>query len=220
MPKTTSNSSTVAAEATTSANLSRNRPSESARLEVLYAAAEAFRTLGFEATTIDDIGNLMGATKGRVYHYYRSKASILLDVHLTAMDMVLSEIGPLAKGPGAPKDRLRAMVVRNIELNAREQSLFFVAVAGIFIGFPSALRDVERTAVEEIRRQREQFEQLFIDVIEEGIRVREFRKANSRIVTKALVGAMQWTVVWLDVGRPVDAITREISDQLLSGLSD
>ena len=63
---------------------------------VLQAAADCFMDAGFSATSIDDVAARLGATKGRVYHYYRSKADLFFDVHRTGMRINLSTIEPLA----------------------------------------------------------------------------------------------------------------------------
>ena len=39
------------------------------REEVLAAAAECFMRRGYEQTSMDDVAETLGATKGRVYHH-------------------------------------------------------------------------------------------------------------------------------------------------------
>lgn len=70
---------------------------------ILEAAAAAFTERGYTATTIDDIADRLGATKGRVYHYYRSKADIFLDIHRYAMQRMLDEMTPLAAALAPPR---------------------------------------------------------------------------------------------------------------------
>ena len=49
------------------------------RTEILDAAAVCFSKTGFSATSINDIADQLTATKGMVYHHYRSKAELFFD---------------------------------------------------------------------------------------------------------------------------------------------
>ena len=62
-----------------------------ARDEVLAAAARAFMEKGFAAASIDDVARAMGATKGRVYHYYRAKLDLFVDVVRRSLEMIGDE---------------------------------------------------------------------------------------------------------------------------------
>ena len=74
--------------------LGRPGPREDGRKAILDAAATAFARRGYLATTIDAIADELGATKGRVYHYYRGKAEIFLDVVVTGMHDLIDELQP------------------------------------------------------------------------------------------------------------------------------
>src|ERR1700749_594639 len=69
------------------------------RSELLDAAAACFSKTGFSGTSIDDIADQLAATKGMVYHHYRSKTELFFDVHVCAMEMDFSAIeGAAARG--------------------------------------------------------------------------------------------------------------------------
>ena len=48
--------------------------------EILKAAAECFARYGYEKTTLDDIGTLVGLNKASLYYYYKNKESIFTEV--------------------------------------------------------------------------------------------------------------------------------------------
>lgn len=50
------------------------------RRRIVSAAAEIFAERGFAAASIDEVAKRLGATKGLVYHRYRSKGELLADV--------------------------------------------------------------------------------------------------------------------------------------------
>ena len=65
---------------------------ERRRRIILDAAAQAFMQKGFAPTSIDDVADVLGATKGQIYYYYRSKIDLFFDVHLSAMEMDMAAI--------------------------------------------------------------------------------------------------------------------------------
>ena len=55
----------------------RKRPGDTARDEVLDAAAELFTTLGFAATSTRQIADAVGVRQASLYHHFRTKNDIL-----------------------------------------------------------------------------------------------------------------------------------------------
>jgi len=47
---------------------------------ILKAAGECFARYGYEKTTMDDIGKMVGLNKASLYYYYKNKESIFSDV--------------------------------------------------------------------------------------------------------------------------------------------
>jgi AcrR family transcriptional regulator len=68
----------------------------SKRQEILDAARECFARFGYEKTTVDDIGKMVGMNKASLYYYYKSKEAIYGEVILyelqDAMQMLQSKI--------------------------------------------------------------------------------------------------------------------------------
>ena len=81
------------------------------RNEVLAAAADAFLTRGYAAASIDDIADRLGCTKGRVYHYFRTKGEILVGIHRQALESVLAAVEPFVESTGPAADRLYGMAL-------------------------------------------------------------------------------------------------------------
>jgi len=52
------------------------------KIEIINAARECFARYGFEKTTMDDIGKLVGLNKASLYYYYKNKESIFAEVIL------------------------------------------------------------------------------------------------------------------------------------------
>src|ERR1700710_893798 len=83
------------------------------RDQILQAAADLFMEFGYAATSIDAVAQRLGATKGRIYHHYRSKADLFFDVQVAAMTRLLDEVEPLARASGNAIARLSSMALRH-----------------------------------------------------------------------------------------------------------
>jgi len=56
------------------------------KIEILNAARECFARFGYDKTTLDDIGNLVGLNKASLYYYYKNKEAIFGEVILLEME--------------------------------------------------------------------------------------------------------------------------------------
>src|SRR5690606_31445583 len=75
-------------------------------------AATAFNERGYDETSIDDVADVLGASKGRIYHYYRSKADIFLDLHLESLRVLIEGVNSIAERVDiCPKQRVHQMCV-------------------------------------------------------------------------------------------------------------
>src|SRR5215471_5142001 len=101
------------------------------REEILRSAAEIFMEFGFAATSIDAVAERLGSTKGRVYHHFRSKADLFIEIQIAAMKRLFHEIEPLACRAGNATDRLSAMALRHIEIVLTELPMQKVALQGL-----------------------------------------------------------------------------------------
>jgi AcrR family transcriptional regulator len=190
--------------------------------EILEAAAIAFTRTGYEATTIDDIADLLGATKGRVYHYYRTKADIFLDVVLTGMEEMIAGIQPIAAtGDISSADRLWRMVHHHAGLMMTRNSFQRVAVQAVEM-HRLQQNPAHQETYQKVIALRDSYEQMFADVIDEGKRDGLFRDVDPRLSTKPALGALNWISMWYDPERgdyaTVQRVANEYADFIVNGL--
>lgn len=179
------------------------------RHEVLEAAALAFTRDGYAATSMDDIADVLAATKGRVYHYYRSKLDIFLDVMISGMRELTERVRPVAEDVRlSPTERLREMARIHATLMMTRHSFQRVAVQGVEMHLAGSLRPRQRRTWDEIIVMRDRYEQLFADVVEAGQRDGQFRETPARLATKPLLGALNWITLWYRPEEPQQEGTR------------
>jgi AcrR family transcriptional regulator len=175
--------------------------------EILRAAAIAFLERGYAATSIDDIAARLGCTKGRVYHYFRTKGEIYLGIHRQMMQKALESIADITESDDPPAERIRKMARTHAMLMMEEPGF---RLAGMDADMSLATEG--RTKVEEVHailELRKQYQQAFQAVIQQGIRSGEFRKAPAGLSALAVLGALNWMSVWFDDSREDDPASRK-----------
>jgi AcrR family transcriptional regulator len=206
-------------EAPPTNGLAREGPGTDGREEVLRAAAVAFMARGFDGTSIDDIADQMKSTKGRIYHYYRSKQAIYLDVRLTQLRMLLDALEAVEE-PKRPADkRLHRMIRTQVLLLARERQLMFAAVSSRFVEIPVEGKPELRAAVEQIAQMLQRLENIYRSAIIDGIKQGVFRKVDVVVAEKTCVSSAQMAVVWIhQIETSPESVADAIADQLVRGL--
>lgn len=201
----------------------KNTGSPEARNEILRAAASVFMEFGFSATSIDTIAERMGATKGRIYHYYRSKAELYFDIQIAAVERLIAAVEPIAKTEQGPADRLAAMAFRHATMLMEDLPMQKVAVSGLERELLSASAGRDAKTLRNIVQMRDAYEQIFAEVIDDGIRQGQFIDLPPRLATKPFFGALNWLTVWyvprrLQKREDVEEIARVLTNAAMRGL--
>ncbi len=187
------------------------------RDEVLRAAALSFMRKGYSAASIDDVADLMGATKGRVYHYYRSKADLFFDVHLEAMRLVVEAVRPLCAERGDPLQRLQEMARAHVLVIMTRLPFQRVAIQGLEMHLVGKTTPKQRSVLGRILRLRDEYEALFAAPLGQAMREGRIPLQDAGISVKAFLGALNWTTIWFhprprqsaaELERMADAIAR------------
>ncbi|MFI6966731.1 TetR family transcriptional regulator [Streptomyces sp. NPDC050255] len=170
---------------------------DTARTQILDAAADVFQRLGFDRATIDDIADAIGATKGRVYYYYRSKFDIFLAVYEHGMSRVREAVEPLAAGQGTGCERLTAMAVAHTENLMVDLPYHNSVHQGVRSQAASALKPRQREALSELNQIRADYEELFRRVVTEGMADGSLRREDPKLATRVLLSSLNATDIWV-----------------------
>ena len=197
--------------------------SAQSRQEIIAAAAKAFMEQGYAATSIDTVAVQLGATKGRIYYHYRSKADLLFDVHREAMHMNLATIRPIASQETSATQRLCEMARAHAYLVINHLPMQRVSVQGIEMHLSGSTTPEQREVLNALIDMRDAYERCFIDVLAAGVDTGEFRALNPRRVVKPLLGALNWMTVWYqpspdETDETRSVLAQEHADFVLAGV--
>jgi AcrR family transcriptional regulator len=187
------------------------------REELIRVAADVFQEKGYQASTLNDIAERMGADRASLYYYIGSKQELFQEVAQDVLDANLKEARRIKRQKLKPAEKL-TMLIETMMVSYEENYPFTY----VYIQ-----EDMSRVAEEEspwaqaMTSRTRSFEKIFKGFIEEGIAKREFRKDISPdIAANALYGMLNWTHRWFRPGRGADAaqIAAAFASLALDGL--
>ncbi|MBJ6133893.1 TetR family transcriptional regulator [Ochrobactrum sp. Q0168] len=200
-----------------------NRTDSTGNVVILETAAQCFMEQGFSTTSIDDVARRMGSTKGRIYHYYSSKTDLFFDVHREGMERLFKAVEPVMTLNGSGLYRLEEMLTAHALAMMNNVAFEAVVVQGVHMHKLAATTPDQRRTLNELISIRRRFEDLFKQVIREGIEDGSIRHVDVSIAAKAVLGAINWLSIWYQP-RSVDtdadriALAREIVGIQIKGL--
>jgi AcrR family transcriptional regulator len=188
------------------------RPVE--RQTIVDAAARLFRTKGYHATSMADIGAAVGRLGGSLYYHVESKEGLLYEIVEVATRDLLAGVRDLSRAPTSPAERLRAAIISHLRLCVARSDY-----AVVFLNEIQNLRDIHRrhTLLQLVKH----YEDFFCHVIEDGMIAGEFRKGlDVKVTAYAILGMGNWALRWFrpDGRLSIERIAAGFADLVIEGL--
>ena len=201
----------------------RREVPDDTRAALLAAAAGAFSERGFAATSIDDVARRLGATKGLVYHYYRSKSELFFDVCLTGMALDFAAVEPAAGAPDRAVSRLAAMAMSHIKVMMEKIDFQHVILQGVSLHLSGPKTAEDRETLARLIAERDRYETLFRGVIAAGRREGDLAdECDLAIAGRAFLSTVNSPVFWYrerdrETRKDREAIVRDLAIFALAG---
>ncbi len=182
------------------------------REAILRAAAGVFRRRGFAGTGMRDIARAADLSPGNLYYYFKSKDELLYFCQAHSLERMLARarLAP-RNGGGGPAERLGRVIRAHLACMLDE--LDGAAAHTEVDALPPALRA-------RIVARRDAYERTVRSIVAQGVRRRVFRPCDPALVTRALLGALNWTAKWYrpEGGTPPAGIADAYAEYLVRGL--
>jgi AcrR family transcriptional regulator len=182
------------------------------RVDILKSAAAAFRRLGYHGATVEQIAAALHMKKGNLYYYFRNKEEILFACHQYSLDQLLALLAEVQHTQAPPAEKIRRLIVAFVHtiIDELHGTALFLDLEALS---PAHLRT--------IIARRDTFDRGIRDVILEGVRSGEFAAGDAKLLSFAMLGAVNWIPRWYNPDGP--ASSQEIGDQfaryLIAGLT-
>jgi AcrR family transcriptional regulator len=180
---------------------------------LLAEATRLFAEKGFNGTSVQEIVESAGVTKGAMYHYFSSKDELLFEIYHRLLGMQMSRLERIADGTGSAEERLHGAAVDVLETSFRhldELTVFFRSLNLL----PAEKRKT-------VRAERRLYHERFRSLIEEGQREGAFRPdVPADIVVQYFFGSVHQVSTWYHPDGPmsVETISEYYVSLLLDGL--
>lgn len=151
-----------------------------------------FEKKGFSETSIQDIVESIGVTKGTFYYYFSSKEELLMDIHLGYIGELLVQqekiLNDHSKNCKEKLFEIVYMLISDIKTKGSAAKIFFRELKNL---------SEERLAL--ITPKRDRFRFNIEELIKEGMGKGEFRSdLNAAIIAFGILGIANWSYNWFN----------------------
>jgi AcrR family transcriptional regulator len=182
------------------------------RDDILDAAAQVFRRKGFHGASMSAIAEAVDLQKASLYHHVTSKQEILLELLDRALGLLTEHIAGIAAQAMPADEKLRQMMQAYLIALADNSDLSSVLLF--------EHRSLDKKSHARHVPQRDAFERLWRNVIDEGVTAGIFTCSDSGVAIRALMGMMNWTLTWYrpEGDKSIEKIADEYADLMFHGL--
>ena len=181
--------------------------------EIIKNSLKLFERKGFSETSIQDIVDSIGVTKGTFYYYYASKENLLMELHLLYIEHLLKKQRYILQTVHSFRDQLAetvTLIIHDMKYRVSHGRVHF--------------REINNLSPEhskKIKEKREEFRLNVIQIIKNGMQSGEFRKSlHPQMISFAVLGVTNWSYHWFnpegDIS--VEELARMYVDFILNGM--
>lgn len=174
----------------------RDHIQESSRADILEAAADCFTERGYTETSIDDIARSLGATKGRIYHHFRSKADIFAELFRVGMEMNYAAIEPYRTLQGRAATRWRHMAFAHALQMIVTRSFQRTVWMGVKMHLRGATTPEQRSVFAELIKYRTEYGNVFREAILTAREEGDFDFDNPSIANQLMFTTLNSPIFW------------------------
>jgi AcrR family transcriptional regulator len=164
----------------------------------LAAATRLFAEQGYDRTSVQEIVEAAGVTKGALYHYFGSKDDLLHEVYARVLRLQQERLDAFADADAPVEERLRGaaadVVVTTID-NLDDAAIFF-----------RSMHHLSPEKNKQVRAERRRYHERFRALVEEGQREGTFRTdVPADLAVNFLFGAVHQISTWWHPDGAMDA---------------
>ncbi|MDH6542768.1 TetR/AcrR family transcriptional regulator [Streptomyces lavendulae] len=180
---------------------------------LLAVATRLFAERGYDRTSVQEIVEAAGVTKGALYHYFGSKDDLLHEVYARMLRLQQQRLDAVAGSDAPVEERLRAaaadVVVTTIE-NLDDAMIFF-----------RSMHQLSPEKYKQVRAERRRYHERFRALVEEGQRTGVFATATpADLVVDFYFGSVHHLSTWYRTDGPLTPhqVADHLADLLLRAL--
>ena len=169
---------------------------------ILRAAADLFVKQGYGGTSIRDIAQRVGLLPGSVYHHFPCKEDLFVAIHHEGFRQLVVRSEVAVRAEPDPWKRLELACAVHIDSAVEGDAIARITAIGLFAIHEDRLQ-------RRLEKDRETYDQQLRKLVAD---LDLPRKTNRSIFRLALLGALNWTLIWY---RPGKMTPKQIARELI-----
>jgi TetR/AcrR family transcriptional regulator, cholesterol catabolism regulator len=159
------------------------------KAEILDAALTLFVKKGFHRTSIQDIADAAGITKGGLYHHLKSKEEILFSLHERFISEGYIKLKLIEEESLSTEEKIVKLLKAHLEIirDFKDEITIF---------YKEYNNNLSPENYKIVLDKRDEYERIFVNVLEEGRINGVFKIENSRIASFFILGASNFMYHW------------------------
>lgn len=171
----------------------RGRRQRLTQQAIVEAAAKLFARDGFGATSLDEIAEVLGASKTSLYYHIKNKEEILRLIFLTVLAVSEEPLRQIVESDLTPREKLWKVIEHQTSVAADRSPAMIV--------FYREQPHLTGPFAREIILRKKVYERYFECIIEEGQAAGVFQPGiDPKIVAFGLLGMCNWLSQWYKAG--------------------
>jgi AcrR family transcriptional regulator len=175
------------------------------RQRILSAAVGVFSRRGYRATSMNDIAGEVDLSKPALYHYWRTKQDLLVQIYESVLDESLDGARAIVAAAPSPLEAFRGLIVERVAYTCEHQALLKICF--------EEESELPPELAEPILERRRAYEAVVLGTVTAHLAAtgRTLPMAPKAFVNTCL-GAANWVYKWYDPAGALSA--RELGEQV------
>jgi TetR/AcrR family transcriptional regulator, cholesterol catabolism regulator len=180
---------------------------------IVAIAARLFDEAGYANTTMEHIADAVGLAKPTLYHYFRSKSDILVQIHETFIDSLIDKHQRRVASGADPHQQLIGAMSDVLELMETHR--------GYVRAFFEHQRELPGELRHSFRKKRNFYRELVVQSVSDGCAQGDFAVEDPELAALALFGMCNWAYQWWvpGSGMSASATAESFASMLFHGIS-
>ena len=173
------------------------------RQKILNVAGRLFAKKGYLGTSIEDIAKAVKVNKAIIYYYFENKSYLLYEVISDTLDELIAPAMQISKSNKRAEEKLRDLIKSHVQWQLTHYWLSGIG----YVEIKNLSPRLRKTYI----TKRDQYENIFREVVKTGITQKEFRSCDPKLTTLIILGSINSIILWYRPGGRLSAM--EISSQ-------
>jgi AcrR family transcriptional regulator len=190
----------------------RKRNPDGKRGAVLHTAVRMFLERSYGRTSMDDVATQLNITKPALYHYFRNKEEILVEIYRLGTDLIDEMLDTIEADEKPGLDKVADFIAGYIQIITGD---FGRAVIRLDDG------ELSKAGRKLVRGRKREIDHRLRAIIECGIRDGSIASCDAKIASFILAGSIHGMAAWYEPAGPLklSAITSQYVRILTAGLA-